>query len=284
MLIEGMYGFGDNIYQRGFVRHFPGSHIRTPFPELYSDLDVKCVRPITSLRTQSKNIRLSGYAWHNPPRNAEVIKVAYGHNELRRGSIIDAMRKVFKVEPIFDLPDTGAWTGGTSKPIAVVRPVTLRNEWLNTARAPLPEYIDIASKILHEKGFHVISIADVDERNEWLHGETPYADQCFHKGELSFTALLSLVKSAAVVVGGVGWITPACIAAGTPGFFILGGNGAHNAPEKVTDPAVMKLSKIGWARPDNFCMCHNKQHNCDKRIGGFHGKFSNWIDKEILGE
>lgn len=52
--IRGMYGLGDSIYQRAFVRQFPGAFLRTPRPELYSDLDVNFVRSNTALRTQRK--------------------------------------------------------------------------------------------------------------------------------------------------------------------------------------------------------------------------------------
>lgn len=52
--IRGMYGTGDSIYQRAFVRQFPGAYIRTPRPELYADLDVKFVKSNTLLRTQRK--------------------------------------------------------------------------------------------------------------------------------------------------------------------------------------------------------------------------------------
>ena len=277
MLIKGLHGFGDNIYQRAFVRHFPDAYIETPFPELYQDLGIKCVRKDTTLRTQQKNIRQSSYQWHKAPAGS-IIQVGYGDLQLRQGSIIDAMKRTFKVNPVFDLPDCGKSPVRSKKPIAVIRPVTHRKEWLNTARSPLPEYVCIAADILRQKGFHVVSIADVDGVNEWIEGGLPNADEYYHNGELTFIELLALVKSAAIVVGGVGWIVPACISAGTAGFFILGGNGAHNAPEKITSPE-MDLSKIGWAKPDNFCMCNVKQHNCDKTIRRFDEKFRAFLDR-----
>ncbi|WP_392336177.1 hypothetical protein [Pantoea stewartii] len=51
---EGMLGLGDSIYQRPFLRHFPGAYVRTCWPELYRGLNVKCVRSGTHLRTQEK--------------------------------------------------------------------------------------------------------------------------------------------------------------------------------------------------------------------------------------
>ncbi len=51
---EGMLGLGDSIYQRPFLRHFPGAYVRTCWPELYRGLNVKCVRSGTHLRTQGE--------------------------------------------------------------------------------------------------------------------------------------------------------------------------------------------------------------------------------------
>lgn len=276
VLIEGMQGFGDNIYQRAFCHGYSGHYIRTPFPELYEDLGLKCVKPRTRLRTQLKNVEASEYNWHKCPAYVNIVKVGYG-NQLGRGSMVDAMARQFRRTPVFDLPKGIVSPVTNDKPIAVVRPSTLRKEWLNVSRAPLPEYICEASYILKERGYHIVSVADVDGENEWIDGEPPYADEVFHNGELSFMQLLGLVKDASIVVGGVGWIVPACISANTRAYFILGGNGGHNSPEKVTSP-LMDLSKIGWAIPDKFCMCTLKEHDCNKTIGGFGDGFKRWLD------
>lgn len=274
----GMYGLGDCLFERGFVRNLPGSYLTTPWPELFSDLDVKCVRPSTSLRTQRKNIRASGYRWHFPPRYARTVRISYSPADLVSGSIVTAMMGHFGVEPTFDLPDFGPSPIRCNKPVAIVRPVTVRREWMNPARSPRPEYVNQAARILRTKGFHVVSIADIQEGQEWLVGDPPEADEYYHKGELSVTQLLAAIQHAAVVVGGVGWIVPACIAAGTPLYVILGGNGGHNAPEKITDKRYMNLKRVGWAKPERFCMCSNNNHQCEKTINGFDRKFTFWLD------
>ncbi|EJD8828872.1 hypothetical protein M2756_004910, partial [Salmonella enterica] len=94
---EGMYGMGDTIYQRPFLRYFPGSYICTPWPELYVGLDVRCVRSNTSLRTQLKNEQRSGYPFYLPPPNVTRRRIVYGPNELAHGSIIQAFRRQFGV-------------------------------------------------------------------------------------------------------------------------------------------------------------------------------------------
>jgi hypothetical protein len=149
-----------------------------------------------------------------------------------------------------------------------VRPVTVRAEWLNIARNPRPEYVaHVAAELM--RTHRVISVADLEDGKEWLDGEAPPAHVQNHRGELDMEALLRLVASADVVVGGVGWIVPACIATNTPLFCILGGQGGHNAPSKITDPR-MRLSHVRFAEPDHFCHCTDMRHGgCDKRITGF---------------
>lgn len=82
--IRGMYGLGDSIYQRAFVRQFPGAYIRTPWPELYADLDVKFVKSNTLLRTQRKNEDRTWLRYVPEPTKAEVFTVFYGADELAR--------------------------------------------------------------------------------------------------------------------------------------------------------------------------------------------------------
>lgn len=264
--IHGMQGLGDNIFQRAFLKTMTAKqvvYLSTSWPELYQDLNVRCVRAVTSLRTQSKNIdRQHVRRWAIPPSTRPQIQVRYGHDSLARGNIVQSMQECFGVPPgSWDLPAFPRME--RSRPIALVRPVTVRKEWTNTARNPLPEYVAAVADDLY-KDYHVVSVADLSDAHEWVEGTPPPAHEYFHRGELDVSALLGLVQSAAVIVGGVGWIVPASIAARVPLFCILGGHGAHNAPEKITDPR-MDLTHAHFARPDRFCGCSNMRHACDKR-------------------
>lgn len=287
MIVRGMRGLGDNIYQRGFVRNLQGPvWVDTPWPELYADLPhVQCIRAETQLRTQKRNVERTSYSWAKAPAGQREIRVAYGHADLARGSIVDAMRRAIRVAPRFDLPDLGPSplaAGAEGRPVAIVRPVTVRSEWRNEARAPLPAYVAAAAAELRRRGYHVVSLADLAPGQEWLVGEAPPVDLALHQGELAVTQLLAAVAQAAVVVGGVGWIVPACIAARTPLYTILGGNLAHNAPDRITDAGAMDLSRTGWAWPDRPCVCAKKAHNCNKVISGFDEHFSAWLDGQGL--
>lgn len=60
MFIRGMLGLGDNIYARAFVKKHLGAYLETPWPQLYADIDVKCVRPSTQPPHASEERPASG--------------------------------------------------------------------------------------------------------------------------------------------------------------------------------------------------------------------------------
>lgn len=288
VLIRGMWGLGDNCYARPFVRAAAKQyevHLETPWPELYEDLDIKFVLGKRKLRTQLKNIaRQRPERWLRPLPMREV-QVCYGSDLTTAASIITALERRWHsalrvaFDPaLFDLPDMGpppaipAHRG--QRPIAVVRPVTVRMEWRGESRNPRPEYVNaIAAELMATHT--VVAVADLEPGQEWAVGELPPAHHYFVFGELNVRELLTLVREADVVVGGVGWIVPAGLALRKKIFVVLGGHGGHNAPAKITDPRL-DLSQIGFAMPEAFCQCTNMLHNCDKRITDPVGQFRRW--------
>lgn len=269
--VIGMLGLGDNIYQRAFVKALARTSgddilLTTPWPELYDDIPgVQFEAPATTLRTQLKNVRRQDPArWvRRRPRVSRTIRNSY-HAALRRGgNMITGMEIAFGLPPDeFDLPPLEPSFRGS--PYAVIRPVTVRAEWLNTARNPLPEYVAHCAADLMRSHF-VLRVADLEDGRERLEGDAPPAHCLFDQGELDTLTLLACIASADVVVGGAGWIVPACIATATPLFCILGGQGMLNAPEKLTDKR-MRLRDVHFATPDRFCRCDDARHACDKRI------------------
>jgi hypothetical protein len=278
-----MYGLGDCIYSRPFVRAAAEQydiHLETPWPELYADLDIKFVCGSRKLRTQQKNIaRQPPERWmRSAPTPMREIKV--GYFDLGSRSIIRslecrwaALRVVFD-PALFDLPDMGPSPVKSEWPIAVIRPVTVRSEWRNEARNPHPEYIaDLARELMATHT--VVAVADLAPGEEWVVGEPPPAHRYFVHGELKVRELLALVREADIVIGGVGWIVPAALALKTKAFVVLGGHGGHNAPEKITDPRL-DLRRIGFAKQEKFCRCSNMLHTCDKTIADPLGQFYRW--------
>ena len=283
VLIRGMWGLGDNIMQRPFVRAAAERYqlwLDTPWPELYEDLDIRFVCKPRRLRTQMKNIaRQPATRWSRPPPMREV-RVSYGKDITTAPTIVAALEKHWSIldvgfDPaLFDLPDMGPSPVTASRPIAVVRPVTVRAEWRNEARNPRPEYVNALAAELMET-HTVVAVADLSPGQEWATGPLPPAHYRFVLGELDLRKLLALVRDADLVVGGVGWIVPAGLALKTRTFVVLGGHGAHNAPAKVADPRL-DCSRIGFAVPEAFCRCTNMLHKCDKRIENVLGQFRHW--------
>ena len=170
------------------------------------------------------------------------------------------------VNPKWDLPPMGKGPIETAgAPLAVIRPVTVRREWQNDARSPLPEYIAYVAGELVRRGFAVVVVAHLRSPDEYLVGDLPPHNAAFVNGEFDVRQLLALVRDADVVVGGVGWLVPAALALRTKAFIVLGGCGEQNAPEVITDPR-MDLSRIGFAIPERFCRCCLMEHDCEKTI------------------
>jgi hypothetical protein len=282
--LHGRCGLGDNIYWRPLVRQAAREYriafVETPWPELFRDLPVRCVPPRkTKLRTQLKNVasaRARRLYARAAPLSRRKVRLKYDWNELPASNVFAVMESHLglRAEPFaFDLPDFGQSPVKTDKPIAFLRPVTERTEWLNKARNPLPEYVAQATEILRAEGFHVVLVADLEDGKEWLVGPQPVADQAFLKGELSAVQMLALIQHSAIVVGPVGFIVPAALAAQVPLIAIGGGQGGHNAPERIVDPR-MDASRATFILPDPYCSCVDMLHDCPKVIPDFAGRFT----------
>jgi hypothetical protein len=266
-----MKGLGDNVYQRPFIRALARRrpvYLETPFPEIYADLPgVHFVKTGTPLRTQRKHENaVDPGMWSPLPRSFVSRQVHYGSRDLAAFSIPRALERQIQLNgsPVaLDLPiGLLRAPAARNRPIAFVRPVTARREWLNTARNPDPAYVAAVAADLR-RTHHVILAADLESGAEDLVGTLPPHDEAFLRGELALPDLLGLVAAADVVVGGVGWIVPVSIALRRPCFVILGGHGAHNAPDRLVDPRF-DLSRIAFAMPDRFCLCDRMTHRCDK--------------------
>jgi hypothetical protein len=273
MIIQGMFGLGDNVYQRAFIKSLKKPvYLQTCWWQFYQDIPgVELIRPSTRLRTQNKNLEKA-------PESVWTRKkiLIDSHNSHRvfygTGGILNGMERCLKVKPEpIDLPDFG--DSLVAGKYAMIRPVTIRKEWQNEARAPLPKYIAQAMQVLRDRGHKLVSVADLEDGKEWLVGDYPEADITFHHGELSLEQLMALSAQASVIVGGVGWIVPVAIAYQKKAFIVLGGNGAKNHPESIG-----RTENIFYAKPDSFCMCNDPYHKCPKQISDYETKLTRWLD------
>lgn len=256
-----MLGLGDNFYQRCVIRQVPGRHqLVTAWPQLYAGLSVECVRPRTGLRTQSKNVARDDLPWVSRPMGMPRRVHYVG----QPGTMLEGLCTAFRVRHesmVFDGPPVKPRKDGK---YIVVRPATVRTEWRADARNPMPEYLSRAVDALRSE-YRIVSVADLQDGQEWAVGDLPYADQRYHRGEMQIEELLSLVAGAAGVIGGVGWLAPAAVAYQVPMLLVFGGWGLHNGPQRIFDRR-MDTSRIEQAIPDRFCMCGSASHHCDKTI------------------
>jgi hypothetical protein len=273
MIIRNHRGLGDNIYERAFVKMLPKPvYLDTPWPEIYAGIDgVHFIRPQTNLRTQAKNIARHT-TWTMPPTRQPTRQIRYGTEGIIPGMIASfgVMPGEFDLPPLPPSPVEGNYV--------VVRPATVRSEWRADTRNPDPAYIYQASLEAHLRGYRVISVADLVEGVEWGIDPLPYSDVRYHHGELPVEQLLALVKGAAAVIGGIGWLVPAALAAKVPAWIICGGQGGFNSPKQICPDG----STITFAVPDNFCRCRLKTHNCDKRISNYDAKLTEWADRHLF--
>jgi hypothetical protein len=285
LLIQAPWGLGDAIYVRPVIQDAVMQReifLETPWPELYSDLNLHFVRGEKGLRLQMRNVlRQDDKLWVKPPPGIQRVALGYGPIELETSNVFDAMACKMPMpmvtEPVWDLPDLGeSPVDSGSAPLAFVRPVMRRIEWDNEARNPLPDYVAHVAGDLKSRGFATLVVCDIQVDRELLaNGIMPPCNLALTHGELGPRQLLAAVRDAAVVVGPVGWIVPACVALGTPCFVVLGGNGGMNAPERLLHPA-MNAAHIGFAMPKEFCRCMDMRHQCTKTIPNLDAQWQRW--------
>lgn len=283
-----MLGIGDNIMQRPFVKTLclNGGHvwIKTATPEFYEDLpNIHFVKSDTELRTQKKNEKITNAKFEPAPTGVFIRKkIFYGNAELQKeGGVFTAGRVAFGCEPSeldmpsFNLPPLRLPNG---KKVALIRPTTERREWHNAARGPLNYHVNEASTLLAERGYFCISVADIEQGQEWIPDMEPFAHMQFHRGELSVTQLMALVEHSDIVVTGSGLISQAAFAYHKPTIFLGGGCGGSNHHSKITDPAIMDITNCLFVYPDKYCLCQHMKHDCDKRISGLRKKIIGWLN------
>jgi hypothetical protein len=275
--VHSMKGLGDNIYQRAFLKAFSCNvAIDTPWPQLYEDLPhVECIQPASmALRTQAKNVK-AYRKWNHkriPPRSAAGMRPCY-----REQGIYNGMREAFGIDAApMDLPvDMHAPLDGLRPgSYVVVRPVTVRSEWRADSRNPDPHYVFEAATAAVAQGFTVVSVADLQDGHEWAVGALPPAHHRYHAGQLNVIQLMRLVANAAYCIGGIGWIVPACMATNTPALIICGGQGGYNSPHHLAVPG--NNAQVQYVVPDNFCLCKEKQHDCNKTITAMGRVLRDW--------
>lgn len=264
-----MHGLGDNLFQRMVLDalQWEGVYLVTPWPELYADMPIRCVRPNTKLRTQAKNVARRGARWAAAPRDARVVR---WHYQQQPGSILESLFRELGEAPRYVKPRPfPVAPAGLPGPAVFLRPSTVRAEWPAESRNPAPEYLAHGAAILRGAGLRVHGFADLHGLEERLTGgPQPVTDTAYYAGEFDTPHLFGALAGSVVALGGVGWLAPAALTFGVPLLLVFGGWGGSNSPERIFGPMV-DSSKVTMAVPDELCMCHSAVHACKKSIRGF---------------
>lgn len=280
LIVQGMHGLGDNIHQRGIIKHLMQSRrvwLETPWPAIYWDIAgdrLKLINKGSTLRTQAKNARREAerFTRERPPVWAKKQRIWYPPELVRRhGSVYAAMCAAASV-PVtdFSLPIHPAWQIAAddlierwqpSKPILIYRPLIERSEWSGCpARNPDHEaYAELIESI--RERFFVVSVADLQPQAEWLVGKRINADVELHAGELDIETLAALTQRAAMVFSSPGFAVVLAQSIGTPVCCIFGGyENASSFRNGVTKSRYLGIEPI------KSCQCFSHHHACDKSI------------------
>jgi hypothetical protein len=279
IVLDGRYGIGDAIHQRGVLREVMRTHtvwLRTCHFRVYEDLveqGLKLVFKPCNLHAQRKTIeRERAFFPHaeEPPASAPRIDLSYNKIEIdKHGSILEAMAGCVgvKARPLdFSLPVRLAWvsefrrrftldTGG--RPLMVYRPIVQRREWNGGNRNPDPAAYEALFKLVRD-GFFVVSVADLIPDVEWLVGPEQSADVKLHAGELTFEDMAVLWQSAAICFCNAGFGPVLAQAVGTPSITVYGGRERFD----TTQRAGAHLAPTLGIDKDRPCDCMNERHDC----------------------
>jgi hypothetical protein len=273
--VEGMHGMGDNLHQRSLMRELMKSRevwLDTPWPSIYHDLvgsRLHVVSKGSKLRTQAKNVEREASAFDaaEPPKDAEVLRVSYPPEQVRRQRGVLAAMSAHCGLPVgdFRMPVPDDWTHGLrlpkDRPVLVLRPLVERTEW-GGCRNRNPEstaYLQLLASI--RERFFLVSVADLQPGVEWLAHAPVDADLTLHAGELDFRALAALWRDASLVFTSPGFGLVLAQAVGTPVVGVFGGyeSGYSFSAGAVHTPTLT-------IEPRHPCDCFSHTHRCSKAI------------------
>lgn len=296
--LRGMYGLGDTIYMRAVVaeaiKQNPAQlySVMTPWPQIWLGLTAT-QRSGTTLRMQKRNEDASAHLYAPPPPRSSFnrrLHIGYGGEDFKGNrSMLDKLAQQIGVA----LPESVSvgWTVPeewkcrpnaeticrddpeatdaqraeiASRPLAFVRPPTVRKEWEAPARNPdQAAFFAMVCSLMNTH--HVVSVASIEEKKEWLVGEIP-AHTRFEHGELDFQNMMGLLAASDVALGGVGFLLPALQTVQTRGVILAGGALMGNGPTAVMDNR-MDWTRVKMILPDEGeqCWCTQYRHNCKRK-------------------
>lgn len=258
---------------RPFVRKIAQTQdvwLTSPWPDLYRDEPrVHLVRYKGSLRTQRKNADRQAARYGPPHKSAKRAVPTYSQDILaRRRSVVRSLevhfglsfeQGLFRWEPPAEAKERAAEIIA-GRQVCLYRLPTLRSEWLCRSRNPDREVM----RWLFQKAMethHVIAIADLLPKQEWLDVEEEEWPEAYLHGEIDYAVIAALMQQADIVLAPVGFTLPMGLAVGARLLTVFGGH----APSDWLTEGLDRTSYVPLA-PLSFCFCNQMDHNCGKGI------------------
>lgn len=272
MIIKTQFGLGDCLYLRPILRFLPHSnlYLETCWPQAFIDMpNIKFIKPKDHkfLRTQSDNVEDSVNFYTNDGYVKPDVTLSYN---LDHGTILDHYcKQVLGYQPKWVhtgmiLPKHWPLKAQTylpsmgSKKLCLIRPNTLRNEWLCPARNPKTEYIQRFID-LHKKDFFIVSIANLMEGQEVYDGKLTSIDMEI-TSNLPIEALMGMFQIADVIITSPSFWVPLGLALGSNMLVIYGGHESHY---RINDK---RLGECAYIQPFPFDRCEKEHPNAFKTI------------------
>jgi hypothetical protein len=280
-IIDGYFGFGDNIYHIPFVHHLSKQgevFIYTPFPELFQFPKVYCYKPTTNLKLQLENMNNNGlYARscaHHP--NGKRIRFNYGEGFRTGKSILQTFESVVPLHGDFYFQHTPDVTSSvdiilkrsrsSGKKLCVIRLPSVRNEWPNPNRNAHMKYFQACIHALRDR-YYFVSVGDIGNREEFDGDKPDGLDECREQhteNHLGIWEVIDLINRSDMVISIQCNLLPICQLLRKKGFFIYGGY----VPHRVLNDE--RMFQVGFIEPEPFCFCiengNHGPHLCKKDI------------------
>src|SRR5574343_573479 len=276
-ILDSYFGLGDNIYHIPFVHKLAQEgevFIYTSFPELFQFSNVYCMKPVTNLKLQLKNMEGNGLYSHGHKPNGQRIRFNYGEGFKNGLTIIKSFEKVvplngeffFKFTPkqSINIEKILERVKASGKKLCVVRLPSIRREWPNANRNGKMEYFQLCINSLKDR-YYFVSVGDIGNAEEFDVIEPQGIDERRDRhnvNHLDIWETIYLVNRSAFVLSIQCNMIPICQLLRKKAFIIYGGY----VPHALLNDA--RFYQIGYVEPDPFCFCVNRisNHLCKKDI------------------
>ena len=281
-ILDSYFGFGDNIYHIPFVHKLAQQgdvFLYTPFPEMFQFPNVYCLKPVTNLKLQLKNMEGNGLYSHGHRPNGQRLQFNYGEG-FRNGklSIMQTFEKKvplgddfyfeFDHRPYCDPGKADAIVGRAKKQkkkLCVMRLPSVRKEWANPNRNGKMEYFQICIDYIRQD-YYIVTVGDIGNKEEFYGAEPTQIDEKRDRhnvNHLGIWEVIDLISKADLTISIQCGMLPICQILKKKSFFIYGGYVPHSV---LNDK---RFYQVGYVEPDPFCFCVDNGlnlHKCNKYI------------------